>query len=234
MLPDRKFCRICGARLDEGYQTPLDASPSENREADAPPRDNQEADAPPRNAPEGNRTSPPSRQPAEQDVPARQSINGSESKTKTAGKRKKWPLILGAIAVCVIVAIAASSISLRNTANADYYTMGSDRIPSIKLVVGHRAVRSAESNTSGGVSTRRIAYSDTGEPTADLSAYIRHLMEEEEFGLTMEYNPGAIPGSTQLAKASIDDGQVLILDIAYDARAYTLSFTKGEGTYTLH
>lgn len=151
---------------------------------------------------------------------------------KKGGCAKIALIVIGSLVGLVALIFVVVFVVINNTANADYYKLGKDQIPSIKLVVEKRSVGKVEGATSGGVTTKTISYTDVESPTDDLTEYVTYLLDNEDFGVTEEYNPDVIPGSTQLAKESVDDGKIIILDIEYDQGGYTLVFTKGKGTYT--
>ena len=144
--------------------------------------------------------------------------------------RKKAPFILGGIAVVIALVIVAAYMVLANAANQDYYSLGSDRIASIKLVVGKRPLSSTGTSSSNGVTRKTFVYSKSESVTQDLMEYLSYLGSREGFLVTGAYDLSYSPGTAQLAKKSLDEGQIIILDVEYDAFEYTLEFSKGSGT----
>jgi len=119
----------------------------------------------------------------------------------TKRRGKKGLVIIGGIAGFFVLIFVIALIVLGNTANADYYKLGKDRIPSIKLVVDKRPVEKVETATSGGLTTQTIAYSNVKNPTDDLAKYVRYLIDNKDFGVTAAYNPDVVPARRSLPKS---------------------------------
>ena len=136
------------------------------------------------------------------------------------------------IAIAVFVWSNILTTILNKAAESDYYTMGSDQIPSIKQIVGKRSINSTETSTSNGVTTMKFVYNDNQSPQQDLIDYTVYLRESEGFTVTVSYDLNKAFGSAQLAKESLDEGKIIIMDIEYDSAGYTLVLTKCAGTLT--
>jgi len=207
VTPGKKFCSACGA------PTHFDEPPPAPAQAPVPPQ-------PPLQAP----SVPPGWQ---------QPVGVPQKK-----KGGKIALIVVGCAVVVVglvialILVAAGGI-LKSTANAGSYQLGNDSIPSVKTVVGLRSVSGTSTSTStGGVTTKVISYNDTQSIQQDLADYAAYLQNSEGFIVTGAYDFNVASGTAQLAKLSVDSGQIIILDITYDQTGFTLTFTKGAGTLT--
>lgn len=219
-----KFCPGCGTAVQQGKKfcascgAPLPADDAAPAGAFQP-------------APQPAYQQRPAAQPAYQPPLSPAPAPGYYQQPQVAVKKRKiWPFVLGGIAGFIGLIIVIAVVAINSTASADYYKLGKDKIPSIKMVVDKRSVGETGASTSGGVSTKTIAYIDVEEPTDDLTTYVHHLIDNEGFIATADYIPSNIPGSTQLAKESVDDGKIIMLDIEYDENGYTLVFSKGKGT----
>jgi len=155
-------------------------------------------------------------------------------------------LIIGGCIALVAIGIVVISLLFgifEGVENADYYKFGDDQVPSIKLVLGEvRSITGSESSASSGQFIRRYTYridsqihgSDQVED--DLSRYTGHLMRYEGFYLTEERSASSTYRGgyrVSYAKESVEPGKIIILDIDYSTTAYTLVFTKTEGTLTI-
>ena len=66
----------------------------------------------------------------------------------------------------------------------------------------------------------------------DLIKYVEYLRTDAGFSLIKEMDLSVVPSTVQLAKESVDEGQVIIIIIDYTLNGYTIKLTKGEGTLT--
>ncbi|MCL1913537.1 MAG: hypothetical protein FWG10_06625 [Eubacteriaceae bacterium] len=142
---------------------------------------------------------------------------------------KKFLKTLGIAAAVLVIALVFIINSLKNTANADFYKLGKDRIPSIKLVCGERESGKIEKSASGGITTITIEHT-SGNPVDDLLKYTNRLTSIEDFVFTTEFNPTASQGSIQLATDSVDNGKIILIDFDYGDTGYTITIRKGKGT----
>lgn len=117
---------------------------------------------------------------------------------------------------------------LKDAAKLTQYKLGDDLIPAITSIVGEREVTGVESSTNNGVITRQYAYSST-LVYDDLLAYVKKLMEDGWL-VTEDIDLNVIPGSGQLGKDSIEEGQILLISFSYDESKYIIKLTKGKGT----
>jgi hypothetical protein len=141
--------------------------------------------------------------------------------------------------VIVIVIVGVLLFFLDSTEKADYYTLGDDKIPSVKLVLGEtRKVVKSNTEISNNVRARFIEYTtdpnDKMQASNDMKVYFQYLLDKEGFqskgsGSKMTYRNG-VAGETQFTrqfgKDSVDAGKTIMLDIAYDSKGYTLDLKK--------
>jgi hypothetical protein len=126
------------------------------------------------------------------------------------------------------------------TADAEYYTLGNDRITSITKVVGQRNVVRSGAIRDSGVTTMTVVYStDPADPTQagnDVAKYFQYLLDNDDFLALKSFEDLPYEGGVEMSfgKDSVDNGQIIILDIDYDVKGYTLKFQKGEGKLTRH
>lgn len=133
---------------------------------------------------------------------------------------------------CILVGVIAFVVT-GNTADADEYTLGNDTIRSIKSVVEKRQVTSISTETSNGVTTKKIEYtSDTVQD--DLLKYTQYLRNEGGFVLTKDMDLSVTPSTVELGKTSNDAGKLIMMTIDYDSFGYTIIIQKGAGTLTMY
>lgn len=122
-------------------------------------------------------------------------------------------------------------VATGNTANADEYKLGNDTIKSIKSVVEKRQVNSVATETSNGITTKKIEYvSDTVYD--DLLKYTQYLRNDGGFALTKDMDLSITPSTVELGKLSNDSGKLIMMTIEYNSFGYTIIIQKGEGTLT--
>jgi hypothetical protein len=121
------------------------------------------------------------------------------------------------------------------------YELGKDTITSIKGVIGDlgaRKVTGISTATENGVQTKVYSYStdpDDGTQAAnDIAAYWNYISENDGFLSLVSFDGLPYEGGVELrfAKESVDGGKIIIMDIDYNAKGYTVTITKGEGTLT--
>lgn len=140
-------------------------------------------------------------------------------------------LILGIMVF--MFAFISVSILLGNATKAEEYTIGADTIPSIKAVVEERKITSVSTSTFNGITTKEMELKSSSVQE-DLSEYIKYLKSNEQFYLLKEMDLSILPGTIQIAKESIEENQIIIMDIEYDSSGYTIKIRKGEGTLTIY
>ena len=131
--------------------------------------------------------------------------------------------------ICFTIYFFISSFS--NLSDVEEYTLGDDTISSIKSVVEKRKVTSVYTGIKNGITTKSVEYkSDSVQD--DLIKYVEYLRTDAGFSLIKEMDLSVVPSTVQLAKESVDEGQVIIIIIDYTLNGYTIKLTKGEGTLT--
>jgi len=150
-------------------------------------------------------------------------------------KKSKLPLVLAIVAVVVlggIAAIVAGIVGAVNkTANADYYVLGSDQIPSVKLALGEkRKITSASTSISNGVAMKEYQYSAPDVDQAlEMSQYLTHL-RGQGFLLLTDVDFSAPEAWCKVGRNSEDSGYQVVVQIEYDNKGYTVIVVKEEGS----
>ena len=118
------------------------------------------------------------------------------------------------------------------------YTLGNDKISSITKVVGQRNVLKSDSVTTNGVTAMTIVYStdpnDHTQAANDVGKYFQYLMANENFLALKSFNHLPYEGGAEMSFAidSVDQGEIIILNIDYNTKGYTLKFKKSPGKLT--
>lgn len=120
-----------------------------------------------------------------------------------------------------------------NTANAEEYKLGNDTIKSVKAIVEKRQVVSVSTETSNGITTKKIEYKSDNVQD-DLLKYTQYLRNEGGFKLTKDMDLSLIPSTVELGKNSNDAGKIVMMTIDYNSLGYTITIQKGEGTLTMY
>ena len=160
------------------------------------------------------------------------------------GKKKGIPLIakifiglgigLALIVGAIILVISLVGGSLSKTAEADYYEIGSDKVPSVKLILGEvREVVSVNTSTGSGVTTKAIGYSVSKNQSAEMEEYAMALMSSHGFYSISDFDfSGSSGKGFEFSRESDEDGFIIVLTIDYDSKGYTITLQRGEGTLT--
>ncbi len=125
-------------------------------------------------------------------------------------------------------ALTGCGAALKEAAKLGEYEAGDDRIPSITSVVGEREVTDVEISTKNGVVTKQYTYISTSVYD-DLLAYVNRLMQDDWL-VTRDIDLNVVPGSGELGKNSVDEGQIVLLSFSYEEGGYTVQIVKGKGT----
>lgn len=142
-------------------------------------------------------------------------------------------IVIACIFVLGLLGGIIAFVTTGNTANADEYKLGNDTIKSIKSVVEKRQVTSVATETSNGITTKKIEYvSDTVYD--DLLKYTQYLRNDGGFALTKDMDLSLTPSTIELGKLSNDSGKLIMMTIAYNSFGYTIIIQKGEGTLTTY
>ncbi len=140
-------------------------------------------------------------------------------------------IVLISIIAVLAVAMIVANIAVGKAADATEYKLGNDVVSSVTAIVGERKANSVGKSIENGVSTHTVTYiSDTVQE--DMIAYTQYLRNEGGFTLTEDMDLTKAPGRVQMAKQSVDEGEILIITIDYTAKDYTVTLQKGVGTLT--
>jgi len=178
--------------------------------------------------------------------PQQQPFNQQQYAFAPAGpsKKKKSKLLLIvlsiigvfiiAVALGVILLINGISSSLNNTAKADYYELGRDKIPSVKLALGEeRKVTGVRSSISNNETTKEIKYEVSGtDQKSDMWDYYSYLRDNDSFLSLTDIEFSGSRGTGVVGRNSLDDGYIVQLQIEYDQNGYTITISKQPGEIT--
>ena len=149
-------------------------------------------------------------------------------------KKGKVLIVLAIIAVIFVGGIAAviagAAGAVNKAANADYYELGNDRIPSVKHVLGEkRKITSASTSINNGVTMKEYQYSvPDKDQSLEMSQYLSYL-REEGFLLLTDVDFNAPEAWCKLGRNSVDSGYQVVVQIDYDTKGYTIIVVKEEG-----
>ena len=239
-----KFCPGCGKMVEEAqaqYVPPAEpppgpqyAPPPAPQYAPPPPAPQQYAPPPP--GPQQYAPPPPG--PQQYAPPAGQYAQSYAGAPAAPVKKKfpKWLIAVIIVAACVAALFIVPALLTGNAADKDYFKIGSDQVPSVKLVLGEkRDTTGVSSSTEGGVTTKVISYSVAENQNREMLTYAKALMDKYGYINTTDYNFNGPAGSGfKFAKESVEAGYVVIVQIDYDAKGYTLTLMRGKGTITVN
>ena len=141
-------------------------------------------------------------------------------------------VVLGIFAVLLVLFVAIVGIAIvavNSQTTKTEVTLGDDSIPTLYTVVGERKVIKTGAGISNGVSYEQLIYDDDVVSNDDISKYISSLKEDEGFLVTE--NKSTL---LQLAKESVDDGKLVLVNIITDGSKVTLEYRKGTGELTIY
>lgn len=147
--------------------------------------------------------------------------------------KRAFCILLGALLLLGCTAVLTGCGALKKAAQLQSYDFGPDSIASVNSVVGERTVTAAQSGTGTGGTYREFTY-ESATVSEDLIAYLIDGLLAQDWYALVDFNLTELPGKAQLAKESLDSGQIIIMDVNYDRGSYTIRLTKGEGTLTLN
>lgn len=138
--------------------------------------------------------------------------------------KKIWVSIL-------LVTVMALLSACGSAGKLTEYELGADKVPSINAVIGEtRKVTGVSTGTDNGVQYKQYTY-QSALVEDDLAIYTNYL-RENGWLVTKDYDLTTGKGEAQLAKESVDDGNILIISIAFDSGEYAIRFNKLEGELT--
>ena len=136
------------------------------------------------------------------------------------------------LALCLAMALSACTL----LKDKGYYEMGKDRITSIGGAVGERKMIGIDASINNGMQTNTYKYqtdpNDETQAANDVYNYLVYLRENDGFLMAVDIPDFPYAGGieVQAIKESADEGKVIVLDIDYNTKGYTLVFAKYEDT----
>lgn len=151
-------------------------------------------------------------------------------------KSRKTIIALFSILILVLIVTVVSFIfitinGIDKKGNAELYTLGYDKIPSITSVVGKRTINRISVNKNKSVITKKYQYINIKNSKSDVNHYISEL-KNNNFVNTTNIDLSKENGSVSLASLSVDDEYIIIINIKYDSNSYTIELKKGIGSIT--
>jgi len=228
------------------------APPQEPQQQYAPPQDyTQQQYAPPQEqAPpqyaqqqyaQQQPQQPPYQQPAQGQYPGgppqAPAYGGAYAASAPKKKLPKWMFIaIAAAAAVVVVILVLNQTGGTVNVNQDYFTIGADQVPSVKLVLGEeRKISGSSSTVEKGVTTVVVKYSVGENQNAEMKKYADALVNDYKFTSTAPYDfSGSSGKGIEFAKESKEDGYVVLVTIDYGSSGYDLTIKRGKGKLTIH
>ena len=135
-------------------------------------------------------------------------------------------IIVGAI-IAIITVIGAVFLvtSVGNIKKADFFELGADQVPTVKLVVGERKITSVSSSIENGITTKIYEYRSDSS-VADIEQYIKYLREDEDFIVTSVNDN---KNDVYYGKNSVAEGRIILVYIDANPFGYTIKLIKGRG-----
>lgn len=148
--------------------------------------------------------------------------------------KKKIMIVIAAVSTVIVVMALAFVFfvfsAVGKLQKADYYKMGEDNIPSIRLVVGERKLKGTSSSIENGIIKKLYEYqSETASD--DISQYKQYLSEKEGYLVVKLENQDNI---LTYGKESIDEGEIILINIDSTPFGYTINLIKGKGEIDLY
>ena len=136
--------------------------------------------------------------------------------------------VLIIISILVIIGIITVIAVLSSVLKDDgVYKLGSDTITSINGVLDDKKVTGGSSSIENGVNTIVKTYQSDGNVKEELLKYANYLIENVKFLAIKDQ-----AGNLEMAKESVDSGDIVYIIIEYNSSSYTVTVKKGEGTLT--
>lgn len=149
-------------------------------------------------------------------------------------KKKKIPVIRLLRLLLVAVAVAAIIFTIKGKrVNTDFYQIGSDKVPAIEYILGKAGDRTGESSYEafGGVIKQHYEYQTESNQNREMAIYSRALRDEYGFISINEYDfSGAAGKNFQFAAESAEKDMVIIAQLDYNRKGYSLSLTREQGS----
>jgi hypothetical protein len=135
----------------------------------------------------------------------------------------------GAIALLVVALV----ILLGAGESKDYYKIGGEKVPSVKLALGEkRKLSGAESKIENGASMKVFTYNEPDRDQAlEMAAYVNYLQEKDGFLLLTDMDFSTPEAWCKLGRNAAK-GYIIIVQVEYDATGYIITLVKQEGEVT--
>ena len=157
-------------------------------------------------------------------------------------KRRMSPALIVLIIVIVVAIVFVSAFFivraiLSATEEKDYYEIGSDRVPSIKLALGedeNRKLTGTSVNVSSGTTTKTFSYNAEGATDGiELFEYAMFL-EGEDFKFLTDGDFSRSRGTAiQMGRNSDESGYMLVIQFDWEPGKYTITLMRSQGSVTV-
>ena len=206
-----KFCPNCGTGLDEAAKFCMGCGTSVAAAAPAP------------------ESAPYPQQPIPQPYPQypQQPYAPAEPPKKKRKGLKIFLGILGGLVALIAVIIVTASAATGSAAKKDYYELGNDKVPSVKLVLGEkRKITNVSSSITNGQIFKGYQYAVSTGQAAEMQAYAAYLLGEDDFYILPDEDEDAF---AILGRNSVDEGQCITMVILCDDTGYAITIVKDAG-----
>ena len=244
---DARFCPECGSPLEQQVPPPVQpvpqpVSPPQPVQQPQPvqpapqPMQPQQPVPPPQYQPQPV-------QPAPQPVPPTQASYQPQpvSVKKKSGVPKFVIIIAGIVGFLIIAVLLLTLVVgpgiMRSAGKADYYKISDDEVPSIRLALGEerKVIGTNSASDVGGIRRKQYMYDASEDTRGDLVEYVTYLMENDDFLTITEIHLDAETGKDmQLARNSVTEGKMVVVQIDYDKDGYTITLMWGDGEVTAY
>ena len=181
--------------------------------------------------------------PPQPQQPYAQQLYAPVPQTPAAPPKKKPKVALWVIiGIVVVVGIALALViprfvgqSLSSIANANYYEIDGESIPSMKAVGGSGKLTSFTTGTRNGGKYNTYTYSLDSGQGPEVYTYLSHLVKSEDFAWISDVDSFEVASQSgvQCARESRDDGYVLVVEASWDSKGYVITLSKVKGTLTV-
>ena len=113
----------------------------------------------------------------------------------------------------------------------DYYSFGSDRVPTVKKVLGFRDVLSSADLSYGGTVSIQAEYS-SDEPNQDAYDYALYLVEEESFISLADVTFSDPSGHAEFGRNAAKSGYMIVISVDFHSSGYTVKAEYEVGVIT--
>jgi len=135
----------------------------------------------------------------------------------------------------LVVALAAGGVIIAakaatgKAANADYYKLSGEQVPSVKLALGEKRKVTSTGSSKNGSSTavENVYQSDT--PGRDCFIYASYLVERDGFVCLEDVDFQDPTGKAYFGRNSAQDGYKLLATAEWNAAGYTVTVERSQG-----